>query len=251
MIFSQVFVFIQAWMILSLLSSIIMLPLLLLGQDVTRLGNGKFEYWIGTVCAAIFIGPVELRGLEKVPRDGKGRVFVMNHQSQADICILYYLHTIFVWISKKSVTYIPGVGQIMQLSGHILLERKGKSSIKAMYAAAKDRLSQGKNIFIFPQGTRERTKVLPFKHGAFSIAVTEQVDVVPVSIHLEGSTWKKFFFYGYLFGREEAKKTPQAIITVHDTMNIKDYKGEGAKEKMMEDAQKVVYSVLGENKKSN
>jgi 1-acyl-sn-glycerol-3-phosphate acyltransferase len=238
-------------MILSLLASLLMAPLKVLGQDVTRIGNGFFEYWIGTVCSAIFIGPVELRGLEKVPRDGKGRVFVMNHQSQADICSLYYLNTLFVWISKKSVTYIPGVGQIMQLSGHILLERKGKASIKAMYAESKDRLSKGKNIFIFPQGTRERTKVLPFKHGAFSIAVSEQVDIVPVSIHLEPTTWKKFFFYGYLFGREEARKTPQAIITVHDTMSIKDYQGEGAKEKMMEDAQKIVYSVLGENKKSN
>jgi len=246
----QVFVFIQAWMILSFFASIILLPLKLLGQDVTTLGNGYFEYWIGTYCSAIFIGPIEVRGLEKVPRDGKGRVFVMNHQSQADICILYYLKAIFVWISKKSVTYIPGVGQIMQLSGHILLDRKGKSSIKAMYAEAKDRLSKGKNIFIFPQGTRERTKVLPFKHGAFSIAISEQVDIIPVSIHLEGSTWQRFFFYGYLWGIEEAKKTPQAIITVHDTMKVKDYLGVGGKEKMMVDAQKIIYSVLGENEKS-
>mmetsp|Transcript_16629 Transcript_16629/g.34325 ORF Transcript_16629/g.34325 Transcript_16629/m.34325 type:complete len:239 (-) Transcript_16629:23-739(-) len=238
-------------MILSLIASILLLPMKLLGKDVTTVANGHFEFWIGTVCSAIFIGPVELRGLEKVPRDGKGRVFVMNHQSQADICILYYLHTIFVWISKKSVTYIPGVGQIMQLSGHILLDRKGKSSIKAMYAEAKDRLGRGKNIFIFPQGTRERTKVLPFKHGAFSIAISEKVDVVPVSIHLEGSTWKRWPLYGYLFGVEEAKRTPQAVITVHETIPVKDYMGEGGKEKMMEKAQEVVYSVLGENKKSS
>ena len=164
---------------------------------------------------------------------------------------LYYLKSAFVWISKKSVTFIPGVGQIMWLSGHILIDRKGKASIKAMYSAAKDRLDKGFSIFIFPQGTRERTKTLPFKFGAFNIAQNEQVDIVPVSLELSPNAWKRFFLYGYLWGIEEAKKNPGAILTVHKPMDIKKYGGENTKEqtqKMLNDAFDTVFSVLEQKK---
>ena len=162
-----------------------------------------------------------------------------------DICVLYYLRTKFVWISKQSVAFIPGVGQIMWMSGHILLKRKGKASIKQMYADSKSRLKEGFNIFMFPQGTRERTKVLPFKHGAFSLAMSpdmEGVDIVPVSIELSDNAWKRFFGYGYAWGLEESKVKPAAVITVHPTMETASYNGD--KEKMMKEAQEVVYSVL-------
>ena len=155
----------------------------------------------------------------------------------------------------------------MFLSGHILLERKGKASIKQMYADAKSRLKDGFNIFIFPQGTRERTKILPFKHGAFSMAMSEEVDIVPVSIELSDDAWKRydaarsevtvlaavsnprrrFFGYGFIWGFEEAKSKPAAILTVHPVMKTKDFNGD--KEKMMKAGQEIIYSCLSDKKR--
>ena len=148
--------------------------------------------------------------------------------------------------SKKSVTFMPGVGWIMWISRHILLDRKGKASIKAMFAECKNRLENGYHVFIFPQGTRERTKTLPFKHGAFSIAESNEADVIPVSIQLSDKAWKRFFLYGFLWGFEEAKKDPAAKITVHPRIKWADYKGgkNGGKEGMQQEAFDRVYSVL-------
>jgi 1-acyl-sn-glycerol-3-phosphate acyltransferase len=143
---------------------------------------------------------------------------------------------------------MPGVGQIMVLSGHILLDRGGKESIKQMFRDCKQRLSIGSNIFIFPQGTRERTVTLPFKHGAFSLAESEEVDIIPVSIKLSDKAWKRLPFYGLLWGAAEAKEDPAARLTVHERIRWDDYKDgkNGGKEGMNAEAFKRVYSCLPE-----
>ena len=126
----------------------------------------------------------------------------------------------------------------MWISGHILLNRSGRASIKEMYQKANAALAEGTDIFIFPQGTRERKKVLPFKHGAFSIATAygggEGVNVLPVSIELNPKAWK---LSGKIGERNIAK------ITIHPVMETKSFKGEGGKERMMKEAQDLVYSV--------
>ena len=65
---------------MSAVSCIIMLPSILMGVDVTRMSNSYYEATIGMTLAKIFLGPVVIRGEENIPRDGKGRVFITNHQ---------------------------------------------------------------------------------------------------------------------------------------------------------------------------
>ena len=120
------------------------------------------------------------------------------------------------------------------------------ASLAQMFELSKQRLSKGSNIFIFPQGTRERTKTLPFKHGAFSIAEEAGCDIIPVSIKLSDKAWTRFYFYGMLWGFDEAKKDPAATLTVHDRIKWADYKDgkNGGKEGMTKEAFKRVYSCL-------
>ncbi|GMI01164.1 hypothetical protein TrVE_jg7623 [Triparma verrucosa] len=243
----KAFLFIQVWMLHSAIAVMLQLPWYLMGYDIRKQTNTFYEANIGIQNSKVFMGPVKVIGEKNLPKDDKPYIYIANHQSMIDICVLYYLRKPFVWISKKAVGYIPGVGQIMFLSGHILLERKGKASIKQMYADAKSRLKDGFNIFIFPQGTRERTKILPFKHGAFSMAMSEEVDIVPVSIELSDDAWKRFFGYGFIWGFEEAKSKPAAILTVHPVMKTKDFNGD--KEKMMKAGQEIIYSCLGDKKR--
>ena len=214
------FCFIQFWMAFSGCCFLVQVPAIIMGKkDVAHVSNTYYEHLIGTWGFKLFLGRAELRGLQHLPAAGsKPCVYVFNHQSMIDICVLYFLRQRFAWVSKKSVTFLPGVGQIMWLSGHVLLDRGGRESVKQMFRLCKERLNGGTSIFIFPQGTRERSKTLPFKHGAFSLAVgggegVDEYDIVPVSINVCPTAWRmNMFGSGFIGGGQEK---PAATLTVH------------------------------------
>lgn len=257
------FFFIQFWMAFSALCVLAQLPQVLLGRDVSHASNTYYEHLIGTWGFKLFVGRCDIVGEKNLPpppppggvsKDAKAVVFVFNHQSMIDICVLYFLRQRFAWVSKKSVTFLPGVGQIMWLSGHVLLSRGGKDSIKQMFTLCKSRLSNGVSIFIFPQGTRERCETLPFKHGAFSLAGggETEYDVVPVSIDISPYAWRMNpFGSGFENGTE---RKAAVTITVHPRLVTSEYtKGvdKGNKEELQRALEKLnkaafdaIYSVL-------
>jgi len=159
-----------------------------------------------------------------------------------DIIILYFLKRRAVWISKKSVSYLPGVGGIMVMGKHILLDRKGRDSIKQMYAKAKDKINSKTSIYIFPQGTRSRVKTLPFKHGGFSIALETGADIIPVSIFIEKFAWTQLF---PIFTTK-----PIARLTVHKRIENSKYENtDEGKKKMATECFDRIYSVRSERAK--
>ena len=72
----------------------------------------------------------------------------------------------------------------VSLSHTIFIDRTSATqSIAAMTAAAHHIAQSGQSVFIFPEGTRsysEHADLLPFKKGAFHLAVQAQVPIVPV-----------------------------------------------------------------------
>ncbi|CAO1619565.1 unnamed protein product [Parajaminaea phylloscopi] len=112
-------------------------------------------------------------------------VLVGNHQTGIDIL---YLGRIFPKMAsimaKQELKLAPLLGQYMLLSGAVFIDRKSrKDAVKAFdqvgTAMKKNKLS----LWIFPEGTRSNLPVpdlLPFKKGAFHLAVQAQVPVVPV-----------------------------------------------------------------------
>ena len=242
--FLKAYTYVCLWMLGSFLGSLLVLPFALLGFDVKKFVIQHVEYNIAMWLCRFLLGPVQVNGLSNLPpvsNSGKPVVYVMNHQSMVDIIVLYFLRRRSVWIAKKSVCYLPGVGGIMLLAGHILLDRKGKGSIKQMYKKADEKLKRGYDIFIFPQGTRERTITLPFKHGGFSIAMESQCDIIPVSIFIEGSAWKSLF--------PILASKPIATLTVHKKLEISKYSNDDkGKEFLMSDSFDAIYSVLEKKK---
>ena len=93
----------------------------------------------------------------------------------------YSLGRQFSWISKDVLGYIPGIGTVMWMAGDVLIARKKKGSIGDMFKKVETKLADGGDIFIFPQGTRERSGSLPFKHGAFTMALSSSKPIVPVT----------------------------------------------------------------------
>lgn len=206
--------------------------------------NVFVERAIGKACQMI-LGPVEILGEDHLPDDdGKSLnncvIYAANHSSQIDIGVSYYLNRRFKWISKRSVVYMPGVGMVMILGRHLLLDRKGKVSIKRMYEQATYWLDKkGREtcpIFIFPQGTRSMSKRLPFKDGAFNMAISSEVPIIPVSIAIPNNLWNNL----YPFGPPE-----KVTITIHKPIPVcKETEKESLK-KLCED---IVYSAVPSQK---
>src|SRR3989338_8900720 len=57
-------------------------------------------------------------------------VIVANHQSLADIIVLYETRMQFKWVAKQSLFNIPFIGWCLSLCKHIKLERGNLGSIK-------------------------------------------------------------------------------------------------------------------------
>lgn len=112
-------------------------------------------------------------------------VFVGNHQTALDVLLL---GTIFPrWCSvtaKESLKRVPFLGWFMALSGTVFIDRKNKATaLRAFEGAATEVREKGQSVFIFPEGTRsdaQEPTLLPFKKGAFHLAVQAGVPVVPV-----------------------------------------------------------------------
>lgn len=74
----------------------------------------------------------------------------------------------------------------MVLSKTIFLDRANRETARtALDGAAKQMQTERQSAFIFPEGTRSystKAEMLPFKKGAFHLAVQAQVPIVPVVV---------------------------------------------------------------------
>ncbi|MBK9294563.1 MAG: 1-acyl-sn-glycerol-3-phosphate acyltransferase [Oligoflexia bacterium] len=111
-------------------------------------------------------------------------VYLGNHQSNFDVFIQSCSYTKnTVAIGKKELIYIPIFGLLFYLCGHILLDRHDRSHAVKSFDKVKDYiLSKKVSVYIFPEGTRNHgaEKLLPFKKGAFYLAIGAQVPIVPI-----------------------------------------------------------------------
>jgi lysophosphatidate acyltransferase len=85
-------------------------------------------------------------------------------------------------IAKKEIIWVPFFGLFFKGAGNILIDRKNRAqSASGLSQAVRAIHEKGAQIYIFPEGTRNRTSepMLPFKKGAFHMAIAAQVPVVP------------------------------------------------------------------------
>ncbi len=128
---------------------------------------------------------LEVEGRERL-KTGEPCVFVTNHQSNLDmiICGSFYPRRCIV-IGKKELLLIPLFGIFFAGAGNVLLDRKRKTkALGGLDQAVAIMKEKGVSIWIFPEGTRNRTEdcLQPFKKGAFHMAIRAQVPVVPIVI---------------------------------------------------------------------
>ena len=110
-------------------------------------------------------------------------VAVSNHESYADIFLISHLPWEMKWLSKDTIFRIPVMGWMMRMAGDIPLRRGNRDSALGALAACRDRLAKRVSVMIFPEGTRSRDgHMLPFKDGAFRLAIEARVPILPIAV---------------------------------------------------------------------
>lgn len=147
-----------------------------------RLVHAQCFWWTDALIALNPYWKVNVSGLENIDHRKK-YVVVSNHQSLADIVLLYKTKMQFKWVAKDSLFKIPVLGWNMALARHIRLERGDFSSIKKVYREAGEWLRKGVSVLFFPEGTRSDNEGIgEFQNGAFKLAIKERVPILPIQI---------------------------------------------------------------------
>lgn len=111
-------------------------------------------------------------------------VFIPNHQSILDVAVLSRLHTPdAVVVGKKELKRIPFFGWIFEVTGNIYIDRADRASAVGRLRGAEASVVQRKAaVWIAPEGTRgsQPGRLLPFKKGAFQMAIHTGAPLVPV-----------------------------------------------------------------------
>jgi lysophosphatidate acyltransferase len=112
-------------------------------------------------------------------------VLVGNHQTELDILLLGAIFPPYCSVTaKKSLRRIPLLGWFMWLSDTVFIDRANReTALRAFDSAARTMQNKRQSVFIFPEGTRSYSSepgLLPFKKGAFHLAVQAGVDIVPI-----------------------------------------------------------------------
>jgi 1-acyl-sn-glycerol-3-phosphate acyltransferase len=150
--------------------------------DRNRAVPGRFLRFVGVAISKTF--PPWRLGIEGAWPEGGPFVVVANHQSMLDILLLSRLPREMKWVAKEELFRIPWVGTMLRMSGDIAIRRGDPDSGGEALARAKAYLARGMSVMIFPEGTRSRTgALLPFKSGAFRLALDARVPVLPVAVH--------------------------------------------------------------------
>ncbi|HTL98971.1 MAG TPA: lysophospholipid acyltransferase family protein [Holophagaceae bacterium] len=128
-----------------------------------------------------------ITGWESLPEDIRaGRqpaVFMSNHQSQLDPpYLLGAIPVHAVYIAKRELKWVPFIGWAAAAAGAIFIDRSNRERAVASLHEAALKVRGGRNVVIFPEGTRTRTgELLPFKKGGFNLAMDANVPIIPIA----------------------------------------------------------------------
>lgn len=134
--------------------------------------------------AFVSLMKVEVQGREKVDKN-QSYVIVANHRSLVDIYVLLGFSGLDgIWVMKKELRAIPILGLAAEKLGYIIVDRSNTEADLKSLQTARSGWVKGTSIIFFAEGTRSRdSEMLPFKKGAFRMALDLKLPILPMSIH--------------------------------------------------------------------
>lgn len=142
---------------------------------------------------------VEFENVELID-PGRSQVMVANHVSWFDVLALAaHIPGSYRFVAKKELERIPFFGPSWLACGHISIDRADRNAAIRSLALAREKLERDHpTVIMFPEGTRSMDgRVLPFKKGAFVLAIQTGVEVVPAAITGSRDIMKKGSFLIY------------------------------------------------------
>lgn len=109
-------------------------------------------------------------------------VIIANHRSNYDAPLAAYsTYGNIRFLIKHELLKVPLLGSLFKRTA-VSVDRSSHKSRKASMQLLNNYLANGDSIFLFPEGTRNKfgkDVLLPFKDGAFRLAIDLQVPVLP------------------------------------------------------------------------
>jgi 1-acyl-sn-glycerol-3-phosphate acyltransferase len=193
----ETIVSVWVWLVLGL-CVVLWLPLMALVRLVTapfdrgRYAVGYLFRQIPVVTAAL--NPLwHFRRAGTMPADPRRPyVVVSNHESFVDILLISHLPWEMKWLTKAELFRIPVLGWLQRLAGDIPVQRGFGPSAAEAIARCREALANRVSVMIFPEGTRSTGReMLPFKDGAFRLAVDAGVPILPLVVHGTATALRK------------------------------------------------------------
>lgn len=168
-------------------------------KGISQWTAGRLFKWAMAATTGVRFDIIDPHGYLAATRPA---VFVGNHQTELDVLMLGTIFPKYCSVTaKSSLKKVPFLGWFMTLSGSVFIDRKNtKDAREAMRGAAEQMQTLRQSVYMFPEGTRSYAKeptLLPFKKGAFHLAVQAQVPIVPVVaanyshvLYVKGFTFK-------------------------------------------------------------
>lgn len=126
---------------------------------------------------------VRVSGRENLQKD-KSYIFVANHRSYVDTTALFaYAGKRIGLIAKKEVLKVPVLGQGMAFIDFVAIDRSNPQRALQTMEKVRQIVDGGYSFGVFAEGTRALPgDLLPFKKGAFHLALQTGAAIVPVAI---------------------------------------------------------------------
>lgn len=110
----------------------------------------------------------------------KPAIIIPNHSSFLDTLSIGFLPTQFIFLVNDWVYKSPIFGKAVQLAGYYPVSSGLEEGEKKLV----EMVNKGYSLIIFPEGTRSLTgDIGRFHKGAFLLAQTYNIDIVPLYIH--------------------------------------------------------------------
>jgi 1-acyl-sn-glycerol-3-phosphate acyltransferase len=169
---------------------VVALPTLALPYPVLRAfirSYARSSLWLLRVICGT---KVEWRGLENLPQGAC--IVACKHQSLWETFALYAVLSDPAYVLKRELMWIPGFGWFMWKAGLIAVDRSGgMRTLARMRARAQQELESGRQVVIFPEGTRRAPGAEPsYKPGVVHLYATAGVACVPLALN-SGLFWPR------------------------------------------------------------
>jgi 1-acyl-sn-glycerol-3-phosphate acyltransferase len=205
-------------------SLIVVIAHLLYGQREGRQFGHRVMYNTFSVLLPLLFGKVDVEGLENLPKTQEDKdmtVYVSNHQSTLDFALYYAMPADTLCgicaVAKSSIMYMPGFGWMTMLCGGIMIKRGKKGTMTQMLEAGRQRVGNGINIGMFPQGTRgvpsETIPPIEIKKGFAVLAAELGRPVVPMTFLYDDDIMSGV--------RRPDGSTPGIKVIVHPQIHVK------------------------------